>query len=122
MYRKLFKFVVTTLTILTANLLTTYISDFLIGYKSHLRPITFTVIAMAAICLIFYPLFTKMEDWLNVISTKIVKRGKTFGGKYIGLLVIFLVSSLVLTYFYAKLWYNIDLLKILFNGKIQYYF
>jgi hypothetical protein len=122
MYSKLFKFVVTTLTILTANLLTTHISDFLIGYKSHLKPVTFTLLAMGIICIVFYPLFTKLEDWLNQMSVKVVKKGKTIGGKYIGLLVIFLLCLAVLTYFYAKLWYHIDLLKILFQGKIQNYY
>jgi len=118
MYRKLFKFVVTTITLLTANLLTTHISDYLTGYKSHLRPITFTLIAMGVITLVFYPLFTKLEEWLNSLSTRLVKSGKSFGGKYMGLLTIFVVSICVLTYFYAKLWYKVDLLKALFNGTL----
>jgi hypothetical protein len=121
MYRRLFKFVVTTLTILTANLITTYISDYLIGYKSHLRPVTFSLVAMGIICIIFYPLFTKLEEWINSISIKIIKGGKSFGGKYLGLLAIYLICLAILTYFYAKLWYKIDLLKVLFSGKIQFY-
>jgi hypothetical protein len=122
MYRKLFIFVVTTLTILTANLLTNYISAYLISYKSHLRPITFTLLAMGIICIVFYPLFTKLEEWLNKFSSRIVRSGKSFGGKYLGLLFMFIICLLVLTYFYAKLWYHIDLLRILFQGKIKYYY
>jgi hypothetical protein len=118
MYRNLFKFVVTTITILTANLLTNYISGYLTGYKYQLRPIMFTLIAMGVITIIFYPLFTKLEEWVNLVSVKIVKSGKSFGGKYIGLIIIFLISLSILTYFYAKLWYKIDLLKALFNGTI----
>lgn len=121
MYRRLFKFVVTTLTILTANLVTTYISEYLISYKSHLRPITFSLVAMGIICVIFYPLFTKLEEWINDISTKIIKGGKSLGGKYLGLIMVFILCLAVLTYFYAKLWYKIDLLKILFAGRINYY-
>jgi hypothetical protein len=121
MYRYLFKFIVTTLTILTANLLTGFISDYLISYKSHLRPITFTLVAMGIICIIFYPIFTKLEEWLNKFSTKIARSGKSFGGKFLGLLVIYILCLGVLTYFYAKRWYNIDVLKILFAGKINLY-
>jgi hypothetical protein len=121
MYRNLFKFVVTTITILTANLLTGYISGYLTEYKNHFRPIVFTLIAMGIITIVFYPLFTKLEDWINSLSIKIVKSGKSFGGKYLGLLSIFIICLTILTYFYAKLWYKIDLLKALFNGTIQYF-
>ncbi len=120
-YRRLFKFVVTTLTILTANLVTTSISEYLISYKSHLRPITFSLVAMGIICLIFYPLFTKLEEWINDISTKIIKGGKSLGGKYLGLILVYFVCLAILTYFYAKMWYKIDLLKILVSGQINHF-
>jgi hypothetical protein len=57
MYRFFFRFVVTTLTILTANLLTTAISDYMITYKNHVKPLTFTLFAMGIIVVVFYPLF-----------------------------------------------------------------
>jgi hypothetical protein len=120
MYRKLFKFIVTILTILTANLLTTYISNYLTGYKYHLRPIVFTLVAMGIITLVFYPLFSKLEYWINSLSVKIVKSGSSFGGKYLGLMIVFLFCICILTYFYANLWYKIDLLKALFNGTISH--
>jgi hypothetical protein len=119
MYKALFKFTVTTITILTVNLLTSKISDYLISYKAHYKPLTFTLIAMGVITIIFYPLFMKLEDWLNVISVKIVHSGKSFGGKYLGLLIMFVICLSILVYFYAKMWYNIDLLKLLFHGKIK---
>jgi hypothetical protein len=118
MYKAIFKFVVTTITILTVNLLTIKITEYLISFKTHYRPITFSLIAMGVITIIFYPLFTWMEVWLNELSAKIVRSGKSFGGKYIGLLVIFVVCLSVLLYFYAKMWYHIDLIRILFKGHI----
>jgi hypothetical protein len=118
MYRRLFKFVVTTLTILTANLITNYASEYLIGYKRHMRPLAFTLVAMGIITLIFYPLFTKMEEWLTELSARIVKSGRSMGGKYLGLLLVFALSLCILTYFYTKLWYRIDLIKSLINGSI----
>jgi len=34
--------------------------------------------------LIFYPLFTKLEEWVKDLSTKIVLTGKSLAGKYLG--------------------------------------
>jgi hypothetical protein len=122
MYRYFFRFVVTTLTILTANLLTQAVSDYLISYKNHMRPVTFTFIAMGIIVVIFYPLFAKMEEWVKSLSMKVVKSGKSLAGKYLGLAMAFLTALCVLCYFYAKEWYHIDLAKALVNGTLGSYF
>lgn len=120
MYRRLFKFAVTTITILTVNLITSKISDYMISYKfkAQVKPLTFTLVAMGIITLVFYPLFTYMQEWLNVLSLRIIKSGKSIGGKYIGLLIMYLVCLMILVYFYAKMWYNLDFIKLLFQGKI----
>lgn len=122
MYRYFFRFVVTTVTILTANLLTTAISDYMISYKNHVKPVTFTLIAMGIIVVVFYPLFTKMEDWVKALSLRLIKSGKSLAGKYLGLTMAFLATLAVLCYFYAKAWYHIDLAKALVNGTIGGYF
>jgi len=121
MYRYFFRFVVTTLTILTANLLTTAISDYMISYRNHLKPVTFTLIAMGIIVLVFYPLFTKMEDWVKALSLRVIKSGKSLAGKYMGLTLAFVAALAILCYFYAKEWYHIDLAKALFSGSIGGY-
>lgn len=117
MYGRLFKFFVTTLTILTANLLTSYISNILVSYKYDIKPLRFTLISMGVILLVFYPLFMKLEEWLNIFSKKFVKVGHSIAGKYLGLVFMFLVGLLILMYFYAKMWYNIDIVKMLFQGR-----
>jgi hypothetical protein len=119
MYKIAFRFVVTTLTILTANLLTTVLSDYMVSYKYSTKPIIFTFIGMIIIVVVFYPLFIKLEKWVEDFSVKIVKSGKTQAGKYIGLVSTFIVGILILIYFYAKLWYNIDVLRILLHGKLK---
>jgi hypothetical protein len=119
MYRFLFRFVVTTITILTANLLTTAISDYMVTYKNTARPLTFTLIGMAIIVIVFYPLFIKLEDWVTGFSVKLVKSGKSIAGKYLGLFLIFVVCLVVLGYFYARMWYQIDIVKALFSGSIR---
>ena len=121
MYRYFFRFVVTTVTILTANLLTTAVSDYMISYKNHVKPVTFTLIAMGIIVVVFYPLFTKMEEWVKSLSVRLVKSGKSLAGKYLGLTMAFLAALAVLCYFYAKAWYHIDLARALVNGSIGGY-
>ncbi len=121
MYRFIFRFFVITLTILTANLITTALSDYMITYKHHVKPITFTFIGMGIIVVIFYPLFTKMEEWVKRFSVKFIKSGKGVAGKYLGILLTFIIALLVMFYFYAKMWYHIDFLKVLVNGEIGRY-
>ena len=121
MYRFFFRFVVTTLTILTANLLTNAISDYMVSYKNHYKPLTFTLIGMAIIVVVFYPLFMKLEDWVKGISIKFIRSGKSLGGKYLGLFFSFLAGLVVLLYFYAKMWYHIDFLQVLLHGNIGGY-
>lgn len=117
MYRRLFNFAVTTITILTANLLTTFIADRLISYKWEIKPLQFTLISMGIITIIFYPLFTKLQDWINLFSKRFVKAGHSFAGKYLGLILMYTLGLLVLTYFYAKMWYNINIFKMIVDGS-----
>jgi len=109
------------ITILTANLLTTALGNYLVTYKNHLRPFTFTLLGMAVIVVIFYPLLAKLEEWVKNLSMKVLKKGKSMAGKYLGLALTFIVCLIVLSYFYAKMWYHIDLLQILVKGKIGNY-
>lgn len=117
MYRRLFNFAVTTLTILTANLLTTYITDKLISLKWEVKPLRFTVISMAVITVIFYPLFIRLQDWTNSFSKKFIKAGHSLAGKYLGLILMFSAGLLVLTYFYARMWYNINIFRMIIEGR-----
>ncbi len=115
MYRYFFRFVVITLTILSVNLITTGISDYMVSYKNHYKPVAFTFLAMAVTVVIFYPLFTKLEDWVKIISVKAVKSGKSVAGKYLGLLFTFTIALVVLAYFYAKMWYHVNLFSVMIH-------
>lgn len=105
-----------TITILTANLLTETISDYLVSYRNHLKPLTFTLLGMVLTVAIFYPLFIKLEEWVKNFSIRMIKSGKSLRGKYAGLLISFMASLFLLTYFYAKMWYHIDILRVILNG------
>jgi hypothetical protein len=121
MYRYFFRFVVMSLTILTANLITNAVSNYMVSYKNQYKPLVFTFLGMLVIVVIFYPLFMKLEDWVKDISIKAIHSGKSLAGKYFGLLFTFLAGLMVLSYFYAKMWYHIDLLQVLLHGNIGGY-
>jgi uncharacterized membrane protein required for colicin V production len=121
MYRYFFRFVVMTLTILTANLITNAISNYMVSYKNHYKPVMFTLIGMAIIVVVFYPLFVKLEEWVKKISVKVIRSGNSVAGKYIGLFFSFLAGLLVLIYFYARMWYHIDFMQVVLHGKIGGY-
>ena len=111
-----------TITILTANLITNVISNYVVSYKNQSKPLVFTLTGMAITVVIFYPLFIKLEGWVKNISVKMIRSGNSLAGKYIGLFFSFLVGLLALFYFYVKMWYHIDLVQILLHGNIGMYF
>ena len=122
MYKNLFKFAVMTITILTANLLTSKISEFLIGYHSHYNVLTRTLIIMAIVTIILYPLYAYLQKWLTALSKKIIRSGSSVAGKYVGLVLAFLICIAVLLCFYAQMWYHINVFHLLTSGKIGMYF
>lgn len=116
MYRYFFRFVVMTITILTANLITNAISTYMVSYRNHYKPVAFTFMGMAVTVVILYPLFIKLESWVKDISVSAIRSGKSLAGKYFGLLFTFLAALLVLSWFYAKMWYHINLFKFMLHG------
>lgn len=110
-----------TVTILTANLITSTIGNYLVSYRNHVRPVTFTLIGMLITVVIFYPLFVMLGEWVEKISANLLRQSKSGIKKYAGLIFTFLVCLLVLAWFYAKMWYRIDLLKIIVSGNLGVY-
>jgi hypothetical protein len=86
-----------------------------------MKPLVFTLIGMLVVVVVFYPLFTRMEEWVKKISTRFIKSGRNLGGKYPGLFLAFIAAMMILFYFYVKMWYKIDLLKSLFSGSLGDY-
>jgi hypothetical protein len=115
MYRYFLRFTVMTLTILTANLITNAITNYMVSFKNHYKPVTFTFIAMAIIVVILYPLFIKLESWVKTLSVKAIRTGNSAAGKFFGLFFTFLASLLVLLYFYTKMWYHINVFHLLIH-------
>jgi len=94
----------------------------LLSEANHYKPLAFTLIGIGMIVHIFYPLFLKLEDWVTLISVKLVKSGSSLAGKYFGIFFIFTSAMIVLLYFYLKMWYHIDIFRILVSGRMLEYF
>jgi len=93
----------------------------MVTYKSNYKPITFTLIGMVIIVVVFYPLFMKLEEWVKSISVKVMRSGKSVAGKFLGLSFTFVAAMIILVYFYARMWYHIDFIKIIFHGNLGSY-
>lgn len=116
MYRKLFNFTATMITLLTANLLTTFIADKLISYRWEIKPLRFTLISMAVTAIVFFPLFIWLQQWIDHISRRFVKASHGIAGRYFGLMLMFFAGLFILMCFYAHMWYGINVLKMIING------
>ncbi len=101
-----FRFAVMSVTILTANLLTTMISNYLVSYRSDIKPLSFTLIAMGIIVVILYPLFARLEAWVKGLSIRVVKRAGPLEASMRVLLLPMLPAFFILCYFYARMWYK----------------
>jgi hypothetical protein len=119
LYRKIFRFMVFTLTILTANLLSDFLSNYLVSFKHYYRPIPFTLLAMFVIVIIFYPSLEILNHWIGRFSKNVVDTGRSLAGKYFGLFLAFFIALLILTYFYLQVWYDINIFDYLIMGKIK---
>jgi hypothetical protein len=104
------------ITLLTANLVTSYIADKMISYRWELKPLRFTLISMGIIAIIFYPLFMWLQHWIDRISRRFVKAGHGLAGKYLGLFLMFIAGLFILMCFYAHMWYGINVLRMIGNG------
>lgn len=118
MYNNLFKFAVLSITILAAELVANLITGYLVSYKWQFKPLRFTLISMAVIVIVFYPLLAHFEKVLNSFNKRFIKASHFYFGKYIGLFFMYFLALMTLTYFYAQMWYKIDLVDYILDGKI----
>ncbi|NJO68738.1 MAG: hypothetical protein HC830_05175 [Bacteroidetes bacterium] len=68
--RKFFGFCVLVITVLVVNLLTGYITDYLLNYKGATNPLKFTAIGMVILVLILYPAFKFLDELVTSLAKK----------------------------------------------------
>jgi len=105
--RKITKFAIMSLTILSANLFVNWVQQWLATYeKAHFSPLVEPLIMMAVVLLLLYPLMSHIDRLATVITTKILHVGKSFFGKKLGVFVAMFVGSVFLYFLYAFFWFH----------------
>lgn len=118
-YRHFFKFMVFVLGILTANLVTIWIDNYMLSYRFNYSPHVFTCIGMGVVLLIYYPLFMYLDKWTTKFGDHFLKAGKKFGGRKLGSFLAFIFGLLILFYFYGREWFNSNVIVSLFKSMVK---
>jgi hypothetical protein len=113
MYKKLFNVMVLMITVLTVNLLTGWITDYIIHYKLSINPYKFTAIAMLALVFILVPAYSYLGKQVEFLIAKVLLSGSNSFGKIMGLLLSFAVIFGILFFIYLEEWFHINLLTVL---------
>lgn len=108
-----FGFCVLVVTVLIVNLLTEFITGYLMHYKGMTDPMKFTAIGMTVLVLILYPAFKFMDKLVTSVAKKTMNKGHHMFGKILGTLVMFAVIMFVLYCIYARQWFGINVPKLL---------
>jgi len=116
MIRRVNKYAVFAISVLTAKILSEHLFAFVIGYKKNANPYIDTLIGMIITAFVFFPALTLMNKYLKSLTEGYLKHSKKITKKSsTGLLWGTLIALLILYYFYLMKWYGIDLLNVLFN-------
>ncbi|MBK8806638.1 MAG: hypothetical protein IPO21_08335 [Bacteroidales bacterium] len=111
---KVLKFMVLLLSILTAHLVTGAIDNYVLKYKYQFNPYIFTWIGMLLVVMIYYPLFTQIDNLSTKFSNWFLRTGKKVTGRRTGIFIFFLLATLVLYYFYGLIWFDINVVSKMF--------
>lgn len=106
-YRKFANFLLFIISILTVNLITTFISDYMMSYMHLTHPLKATLIGMVLMVFILYPAYNWIDELSGIITVKIFTAGRNAGGKFLGLLWAFFVAFGVLFLCYMYIWFHI---------------
>ena len=118
MNRKIFNFLVLVITILLINLLTNFIADLLIKYRSQTNYLKFTAIGMGVIVLVFYPAFEYLNGMVEKLTTRFLKKGNNLFGRILGVYIAFFIMLFTLYCIYAHIWFNVNVVNLLFKQMI----
>jgi hypothetical protein len=113
MYKKLFNLMVLMISVLTLNLLTGFITNYIINYKTGINPYKFTGIAMLTLVFILVPAYSYMSSKVEILVARVLVSGSNSFGKTIGLLFSFALIFGILFIIYLHQWFGINLWDVL---------
>ena len=103
------------ISVLTLNLLTGYITNYIIHYRIDIDPFKFTGIAMLALVFILVPAYSYMSSKIELLAARLLVKGSNSFGKNLGLLISFAIVFGILFVIYLYQWFGINLLDMLKN-------
>lgn len=112
-YKKFVNLLVFIISILTVNLITDRITNYLLEHKHITHPAKATMIGMFLTVAVLYPAFMWIDDWGEKITKNFFKAGKNAAGKTIGVLITFSITLGILFLFYLHLWFGLYLWDLL---------
>ena len=110
--RKLTTYAVVVVTILAAKLLEEYVLKKLPNLRNFGNPYKSVAMRMLVMVFIFYPVFMVLNKFVEYASKHYFKISKKLSGSsFSGLVVGFIIAMLIMYLLFAKLWYNIEIIK-----------
>jgi len=110
-YNKLVNYYVFVLSILTVNLISDRITNYLFGLRFMTHPIKATAIGLCVLVFVLYPAYHYLNGWSERIAKRIFKIGKNAGGKFVGVTLAFLLCLFILYLLYMQFWFGFDEIK-----------
>ena len=109
MYKKIFNVMVLMISVLTVNLLTGYITDYIVHYKLDLNPFKYTAIAMLVLVFILVPAYSYLGGQVELLVARVLVKGSNRFGKIMGLLFSFALIFSALYAIYLHQLFHISL-------------
>lgn len=98
------------ISVLLIDLLTGYITNYIVHYKLDLNPFKFTAIAMLTLVFILVPAYSFMGSRIEILVAHVLIKGSNSFGKTIGLLISFAIIFGILFAIYLNQWFHINLI------------
>ena len=101
------------ISVLTLNLITGFISDYIVHYNIGINPYKFTGIAMLTLVFILVPAYSYMKPKVEILVARVLVSGSNSFGKNLGLLLAFAFIFGTLFVIYLHQWFDINLWTVL---------
>jgi hypothetical protein len=108
-HRKLVNFCIFIVSILTVNIATEKVTDYLLRYKHYTHPAKATLIGMLLTAFVLYPAFRWIDDLSEKLTKKYFKAGKNAAGKTFGVILTFGLAMSLLFCLYLNSWFELNI-------------
>ena len=101
------------ISVLTLNLITGFITNYIVHYNIGINPYKFTGIAMLTLVFILVPAYSYMKPKVELLVARVLVSGSNSFGKNLGLLFVFAIIFGILFVIYLYQWFDISLFQFL---------